>query len=54
MNHSTQQHQKPAQASSKAMVYSEKPSKAEVQQQALENALTNQSVANYQAIFEGF
>ena len=32
------------------MVYSKKPSKAKVQQQALENALTNPSVANYQAM----
>ncbi|MNF57761.1 hypothetical protein D3C84_393000 [compost metagenome] len=55
MNHSTQQNQKPAQASSKAMLNSDKPSsKAQLQQQALENALTNPSVANYQAIFEGF
>lgn len=38
MNHSTQHHQKPAQASSKAMIYSEKPSKAKAQQPVLEKS----------------
>lgn len=55
MNHTTQQHQNPAQASSKAMVNGEQPTrKDQMQQQALENAVTGQSVANFQAIFEGF
>lgn len=54
MKHTTQHHQNPAQASSKAMVSSEKlASNNEVQQQALQNALTSQSVANFQAIYEG-
>lgn len=55
MNHTTQPHQNPAQASSKARVNGEQPtSKDQMQQQALENAVTGQSVANFQAIFEGF
>ena len=55
MNHTTEQHQNPAQASSKARVNGEQPtSKDQMQQQALENAVTGQSVANFQAIFEGF
>jgi hypothetical protein len=53
MNH-PQVSQKPAQASSKAMFNSEKLSKEELQQKALTNALTSESVANFQAIFEGF
>lgn len=55
MKHTTEQHQNPAQASSKARVNSEQLTrKDQMQQQALENAVTRQGVANYQAIFEGF
>jgi len=43
----------PAQASSKARFNSQKP-KAELQQKALENAVSGESLANYQAIFDGF
>ncbi len=60
MNHHQIQNQKPAQASSKAMFQSKKAKgertakRAELQQQALTNAVTGESVANYQAIFDGF
>ncbi|MEJ7139487.1 DUF3560 domain-containing protein [Amphibiibacter pelophylacis] len=52
MTHQTQI-QKPAQASSKARFNSQKP-KAEMQQKALKNAVSGESLANYQAIFDGF
>nr|WP_324250488.1 DUF3560 domain-containing protein [Pseudomonas syringae] len=56
MNHH-KPNQKPAQTSSKAMLKGKKPKAnrgLELQQQALTNAVTGDSVANYQAIFEGF
>ena len=50
MTHQQQiQIQKPAQASSKARFNSQKP-KAELQQKALENAVSGESLANYQAL----
>ena len=48
-----QKQKTPAQASSKARFNSQKP-KAELQQKALENAVSGESLANYQAIFDGF
>ncbi|HHM8582838.1 TPA: DUF3560 domain-containing protein [Pseudomonas aeruginosa] len=61
MNHHQEiQSQKPAQASSKAMFDSQNPKtgrtakQAELQHKALTNAVTGESMANYQAIFEGF
>ena len=48
-----QKQKAPAQASSKARFNSQKP-KAELQQKALENAVSGESLANYQAIFDGF
>nr|BCT99718.1 ArdC protein [uncultured bacterium] len=55
MTHQLQiQIQKPAQASSKAMFQSQNNPKAEIQQKALSNAVTGESFANYQAIFDGF
>jgi hypothetical protein len=45
--------QKPAQASSKA-TFKGKMLKAEQQQKALENAVSGESFANYEAIFNGF
>jgi Domain of unknown function (DUF3560)/N-terminal domain of anti-restriction factor ArdC len=44
----------PAQASCKPRVESQDNPKAELQQQALKNAVTGESMANYQAIFDGF
>ena len=61
MNHHHQdQNQKPAQASSKAMFEgksgraSRTEKQAEIQTKALTNAVTGESMANYQAIFDGF
>ena len=36
------------------MFHSQNNPKAEMQQKALENAVTGESLANYQAIFDGF
>jgi hypothetical protein len=53
MTHQTQI-QNPAQASSKARFDGQNNPKAEMQQKALENAVSGESLANYQAIFDGF
>ncbi|MCF3643219.1 ssDNA-binding domain-containing protein [Rhizobium sp. TRM95111] len=54
-HHPKSQKQKPAQASSKAMWGEARSERqAELQAQALKNATSGASVANYQAIFDGF
>jgi hypothetical protein len=52
----THQHQNSTagSGSSKAMFQGKNNRKAEIQQQALSNAVTGESVANYQTIFDGF
>ncbi len=49
-----QNHQDPAQASSKAMCENQNSPMAEIQQQALAKAVQGDSVANYEDIFNGF